>query len=177
MVTPLLQFRNYGVPLPKHWTTVDNSAQFGTDYFTRTAVAKSNILVNAPTETKYFYQDLDASGARLNGRNKYLVSFAKGQLPPVRGFWSLTMYNAEHFFVENPIKRYSVGTKNRDLKLAPDGSLTLYVQADEPSDPVQRANWLPAPKDGDFSLYLRAYWPDVAITQKRWTPPGVTRQP
>ena len=176
VVSPLLQFRNYGIPLPNHWTTVDNSAQFGTDYFTRTAVAKSNILVNAPFETKYLYQDLDASGARLNGRNNYTVTFAKGQLPPVRGFWSLTLYDAAHFFVENPLKRYSLGTKNRDLKPSPDGSLTLFVQRDEPSDPAQRANWLPAPKDGDFSLYLRAYWPDPAITNKTWTPPGVVAQ-
>jgi hypothetical protein len=177
VVSPLLQFRNYGIPLPAHWTTVDNSAQFGTDYFTRTAVAKSNILVNAPFETKYLYQDLDASGVRLNGRNRYTVTFPKGQLPPVRGFWSLTLYDAAHFFVENPIKRYSLGTKNTDLKPSPDGSLTLYVQADEPSDPVQRANWLPAPKDADFSLYVRAYWPDAAITRKAWTPPGVAKQP
>ncbi|MDM0047441.1 DUF1254 domain-containing protein [Variovorax sp. J22R115] len=175
VVTPLLQFRNFGIPLANHWTTVDNSAQFGTDYFTRTAIAKSNILVNAPAETKYVYQDLDASGARLNGHNKYTITFAKGQLPPVRGFWSLTMYDAAHFFVENPIQRYSLGTKNRDLKSSPDGSLTLYVQTDEPGDPLQRSNWLPAPRDADFSLFVRAYWPDAAITDKTWTPPGVVK--
>ena len=39
--------------------TITNGAAFGTDYFTRTAVAKSNIFVNTPNETKYFYQDLD----------------------------------------------------------------------------------------------------------------------
>ena len=177
VVTPLLQFRNFGIALPEHWTTVDNTAQFGTDYFSRTAVAKSNILVNAPAETKYTYQDLDSNGARLNGRNRYTITFAQERVPPVRGFWSLTMYDAQHFFVENPIQRYSLGTKNRDMKPAPDGSLTLYVQADEPSDPAQRSNWLPAPKDQDFSLYLRAYWPDAAITSKAWTPPGVVRQP
>ena len=69
LVTPLLQFRNYGQQLPHHWSTISNEAAFGTDYFTRTAVAKSNIFVNAPIETKSFYQDLDASGGRLNGRS------------------------------------------------------------------------------------------------------------
>jgi len=69
LVDPLFQFRRYGVPLPGHWTTIDNGAAFGTDYFTRTAVAKSNIFVNKNTETKYFYQDLDATGERLNGRS------------------------------------------------------------------------------------------------------------
>ena len=68
LVQPLFEFRNYGLQLPHHWSTIANEAAFGTDYFTRTAVAKSNILVNAPNETKYFYQDLDASGTRLNGR-------------------------------------------------------------------------------------------------------------
>jgi Protein of unknown function (DUF1214) len=57
---------------------------------TRTAVAKSNILVNAPTQAEYFYQDLDASGDRLNGANRYTMTFAKDQTPPVNGFWSLT---------------------------------------------------------------------------------------
>jgi hypothetical protein len=175
LVAPLFEFRNYGVPLPHHWTTIDNGAAFGTDYFTRTAVAKSNILVNKPLETKYFYQDLDDAGQRLNGANRYIVTFANGQIPPVKGFWSLTMYNRHHFFEPNAIKRYSVGTKNKDLQKAADGSLTIYVQADEPSTPVGRANWLPSPKAAEFSLYVRAYWPEDAITSGQWTPPAVVK--
>jgi hypothetical protein len=175
LVKPLFQFRNYGQQLPHNWSTISNEAAFGTDYFTRTAVAKSNIFVNAPNETKYFYQDLDKSGARLSSVNRYTVTFAKDGTPPVNGFWSLSIYNEHHFFVANKINRFSVGTKNKDLKFAKDGSLTIYVQADEPSDPAQRANWLPAPK-GDFSLYVRAYWPKVAVTDGSWTPPAVEKQ-
>jgi len=137
-------------------------------------VAKSNILVNSPNETKYFYQDLDANGARLNSGNRYTVTFDAGQVPPVNGFWSLSIYNEHHFFVKNSINRFSVGTKNKDLKFAADGSLTIYVQAEAPSDPAQRANWLPAP-GGDFSLYVRAYWPKAEITEGSWTPPAVRR--
>ena len=176
VVTPLFQFRNYGQQLPHHWSTIANESAFGTDYFTRTAVAKSNILVNSPQETKYFYQDLDATGARLNGAHRYTVTFAKDQTPPVNGFWSLTMYNDQHFFVPNEIGRYSVGTKNTDLQLARDGSLTIYVQVDAPTDPHQRANWLPAPEDGDFSLYVRAYWPKTPVIDGSWTPPAVERR-
>ena len=174
LVKPLFQFRNYGQQLPHHWSTISNESAFGTDYFTRTAVAKSNILVNSPNETKYFYQDLDANGARLNSANRYTVTFAKDATPPVHGFWSLSIYNEHHFFVANAINRFSVGTKNKDLKLSADGSLTIYVQSDAPSDPVQRANWLPAPK-GDFSLYVRAYWPKPAVTEGSWTPPAVRK--
>ncbi|WP_291153759.1 DUF1254 domain-containing protein [Hyphomicrobium sp.] len=174
LVTPLFQFRNYGQQLPHHWSTISNESAFGTDYFTRTAVAKSNILVNSPDETKYFYQDLDVSGARLNSDNRYRVTFPKDGAPPVNGFWSLSIYNEHHFFVANAINRFSVGTKNKDLKVADDGSLSIHVQADEPTDPVQRANWLPAPK-GDFSLYMRAYWPKTAVTDGSWTPPAVIK--
>lgn len=174
LVTPLFQFRNYGQQLPHHWSTISNESAFGTDYFTRTAVAKSNILVNSPNETKYFYQDLDSEGARLNSANRYSVTFTKDATPPVNGFWSLSIYNEHHFFVANPIKRFSVGTKNKDLTLAADGSLTIHVQAEAPGDPDQRANWLPAPK-GDFSLYVRSYWPKAAITEGSWTPPPVLK--
>jgi hypothetical protein len=172
LVRPLFEFRNYGQQLPHHWSTISNESAFGTDYFTRTAVAKSNILVNSPNETKYFYQDLDARGERLNSARRYTVTFARGETPPVHGFWSLSVYDAHHFFVANPINRFSVGTKNRDLHFAEDGSLTLYVQSEAPVAPAQRANWLPAPA-GDFTLYVRAYWPQERATHGRWTPPPV----
>jgi hypothetical protein len=104
LVEPLFEFRNFGLQLPSNWSTTANGADFGTDYLTRTAVAKSNILVNAPVQAKYFYQDLDKDGGRLNGSNRYTVTFAKDQTPPVNGFWSLTLYSQYHFFVPNEIK-------------------------------------------------------------------------
>jgi hypothetical protein len=173
LINPLFQFRNYGLPLAGNWTTQSNGAQFGTDYFTRAAVAKSNILVNKQNETKYFYQDLDSKGIRLNGKQNYSLTFEKGALPPVKGFWSLTVYNEFHFFHPNELDRYSLGTKNKDLTLDADGSLTLYVQSMAP-EKNKLSNWLPAP-DGDFSLYIRAYWPETAITDGTWTPPPVER--
>lgn len=173
LVTPLFQFHNWGIPLPHNWTTQNNGARFGTDYFTRLAVGKSNIFVNAPNETKYFYQDLDEGGVQLNGNHSYTVTFAKGALPPVRGFWSLTLYNQHHFFSPNEMKRYSVGTKNKTLVTAPDGSLTIYVQS-TPPEGDKRANWLPAPKE-NFALYIRSYWPEDAILNGTWTPPAVVK--
>lgn len=175
LIDPLLQFRNWGVQLANNWSSTSNNAAFGTDYFTRTAVAKSNILVNAPAETKYLYQDLDAGGGRLNSASRYTVTFARDQTPPVNGFWSLTLYDAKHFFVPNEIKRYSLGTKNKTLRTEPDGSLTIYVQADPPPE-AQRSNWLPAPKVGaDFSLFIRAYWPKTPVIDGSWSPPAVKK--
>lgn len=174
LVKPLFQFRNFAQPLSHNWGTISNESAFGTDYYTRTAAAKANILVNSPNETKYYYLDLDASGARLNSANRYTITFPKDATPPVNGFWSLSIYNANHFFVANPINRCSVGTKNKDLQPNNDGSLTIYVQATPPGNRLQRANWLPAPK-GDFSLYVRAYWPKAPVLDGSWTPPPVRR--
>jgi len=111
---------------------------FCTDYFTRHAVARSNILVNAPNETKYYYRDLDLTGARLNAAKRYTVTLAKDQTPAVNGFWFLTLYNGYHFFTSDEVKRYSVGTKNKTLKYDPDGSLAIYVQADPAPDAERR---------------------------------------
>lgn len=159
-----------------NWSTISNESAFGTDYFTRTAVAKSNILVNSPYETKYYYQALDAKGERLNGANRYTVTFAKNQTPPVHGFWSLTLYDVEHFFVPNEIGRYSVGTKNKDLQVDSNGALTIYVQPDPPAEAKQRSNWLPSPKGEDFTLYVRAYWPRTPVLDGSWTPPPVEKK-
>ncbi|MNE63680.1 hypothetical protein D3C80_1590450 [compost metagenome] len=102
------------------------------------------------------------------------MTFAKGKLPPVKGFWSLTLYNEHHFFAPNDLGRYSVGTKNKSLKANADGSLTLYVQSTSPGKDKE-SNWLPAPKDADFSLYIRAYWPEAATLNGQWTPPPVVK--
>jgi hypothetical protein len=169
LVAPLLEFRNFGVPLADHWTTVLNSAEFGTDYYTRTAVAKSNIFINRPRETRYFYQDFDHDGARLDGSKRYAVTFK--ELPPVKGFWSITAYDQFHFLAPNALDRFSLGTRSRDLRFEEDGSLVVYVQKDRP-DPGKVSNWLPAP-DGAFSLYIRAYWPLPPIAEGLWAPPAV----
>lgn len=175
IVKPLFQFRNYGRQLPHNWTTIANGAAFGTDYFIRTAVAKSNILVNVPEQAKYFYQDLDKDGDRLSSSNNYSVSFSKEGMPSVNGFWSLTLYNQHHFFEINELNRYSLGTKNKNMKYGVDGSLTIYVQAQPPADQELYNNWLPAVESGDFSLYLRTYWPKADVINGSWTPPPVLR--
>ena len=174
VVKPLFHWWNVGLPVGNGWTSSDNGAEFGTDYYTRLAVARTNIFVNTPRETKYFYNQADNDGVDLHGDHTYTVTFPAGQLPPVRGFWSLTVYNEHHFFAPNDLVRYSLGTKNADLEHADDGSLTLYVQATQPADlPV--ANWLPAPAGQPFSLYLRAYWPHDEALDGTWYPPTIVR--
>jgi hypothetical protein len=101
------------------------------------------------------------------------VTFAKGETPPVNGFWSLTVYNKEHLFEPNALNRFSLGTKSKSLKPNNDGSLTLYVQNASPGSDKE-TNWLPAPQD-EFSLYIRCYWPRQAVLDGTWKPPAVER--
>jgi hypothetical protein len=155
MITPFLQWRYNGRPAGNGWNSPVNNAEWGTDYLNRTAIAKSNMYENRPEETKYIYTDNDSQGKQLDGGNLYGITFAKGQVPPVKGFWSLTLYNDVHFFHPNPPGRYSLGTKNKMLKFNPDGSLTLYAGAKSPGKDME-ANWLPAP-NGVFSLLQKAY--------------------
>ncbi|MGA7391955.1 MAG: DUF1214 domain-containing protein [Terrimicrobiaceae bacterium] len=130
---------------------------------------------NKPTETQYFYTDTDSSGASLDGSHSYEVTFAPGQEPPVNGFWSLTLYNEHHFFHPNDLKRYSLGTKNKNLKRNEHGSLTIYAGAKSPGK-EKESNWLPAP-EGHFSFYIRAYWGKQGIIDGRFIPcpPFATR--
>ena len=114
--------------------------------------------------------DNDSQLQQLVGESSYTVTFPKGQLPPVKGFWSLTMYNPAHFFYPNALKRYALGTKNKSLKYD-DGGLTIYLGNKSPGK-EKESNWLPAPA-GNFSIWLRAYWPDEAILDGSWKPPVV----
>jgi len=148
-----------------------NGADFGVDYFNRTATARSNMFENRPNETQYFDTDNDASGATLEGSKTYAITFAAREEPPVNGFWSMTLYNKEHFFHPNDLNRYSLGTKNTTLQRNGDGSLTLYAGARSPGADKE-PNWLPAP-DGPFSLYIRAYWGKQAILGGSWQPPKI----
>jgi len=173
LIDPFFQWRNNGRPAGNGWNSPVNNAAWGTDYLNRTGTAKSNMYDNKPEETKYIYTDDDAQNKQLNGKNLYSITFPKGQTPPVKGFWSLTLYNEFHLFNPNSLNRYSLGTKNKTLKYNSDGSLTLYAGAKSPGRDKED-NWLPAP-NGTFSLYIRAYWADQAILDGTWKPPLVAQ--
>jgi hypothetical protein len=171
VIGPLFLWRHNGVPAGNSWNRSANNAEWGFDYLMRTGTARSNMFDNRPTETQYFYTDDDSKGVQLEGKNLYTVTFPKGQLPPVKGFWSMTMYNEHHLFEVNDLNRYSLGTKNKTLKYNPDGSLTLYPGGKSPGK-EKESNWLPAPK-GRFSLYIRCYWGEKAVLDGTWIPPKI----
>ena len=113
---------------------------------------------NRQEDAVYPYTEVDGPGQELSGANKYTLTFAKGEMPPVDGFWSITMYEIDKgwWFVPNALNKFTVSPRN-NLKPNADGSLTLYFQHDSPGNDKE-ANWLPAPQ-GDFIPMLRMYWP------------------
>ena len=115
----------------------------------------------------------DADGKPLKGENKYVLHFEKKELPPVDAFWSVTMYDAEGFQVENPIKRYAIGDRD-GLKFNDDGSLDLYIQPESPGKDKE-SNWLPSPKSGELGVTMRLYAPRPEALDGRWNPPAFQR--
>jgi hypothetical protein len=149
-----------------------NTGRYGTDYLWRAVGALIGLGANLPEDATYPHATKDSDGLPLTGTAKYVVRFTKGSLPPVRGFWSITMYDARQRFVHNVIDRYAIGDRD-NLTFGNDGSLTLYVQHESPG--IEHAsNWLPAPA-GSFNLFMRLYWPAKAILDGTWRPPAVER--
>jgi hypothetical protein len=174
IVSPTFQWRHNGVPAGNNWNRSKHNAEFGVDYFDRLSTAKSNMFENRPNETQYFYTDFDAVGDQLQGANSYALTFPAGQIPPVKGFWSVTLYNDKHLFHPNPLNRFSLGTKNTTFRRNDDGSLTLLAGKTNPGLDGE-PNWLPAP-DGAFSLYIRAYWGEGPILDGSWRPPKIEKR-
>jgi hypothetical protein len=145
------------------WIFTTKTGLYGTDYIQRALITAIGLGANRPQDAVYPTSEKDAEGNPYDGANKYVMHFDKGQMPPADGFWSLTMYNAEYFFVANKLNRYTLSSRDK-FKLNKDGSVDLYIQKDMPGkDKV--ANWLPAP-EGKFILMMRLYWP-------RETPPSI----
>jgi hypothetical protein len=123
-----------------------------------------------PAEAIYAGSSRDSGGAPYDGNRGYVIHFRRGQRPPVKAFWSVTMYGPDRFFIENPINRYAIGDRTPGLQHGADGSLDIYVQHDAP--PGHESNWLPAPS-GPFSLTLRLYLPEAEAIAGRYEYPTV----
>jgi hypothetical protein len=154
------------------WSIPRGLGDYGRDYNKRAYVSFLGLGANLDADAIYPHATLDGEGRALSGGNQYVMHFESGELPPVNGFWSLTMYDDKQFFVDNPIDRYAIGDRD-DLVYGEDGSLDLWIQPEDPGGEFS-ANWLPAPT-GSFNVFFRAYWPQQPILDGTWTPPPLTR--
>lgn len=155
---------------PQNWGRM---AETG-DFLGRSATqALSGGIENYVEECVKLRTFTDQKGENLNGSNQYKLMFTKDQIPKVDGFWSLTAYNNEYNIEANDQNKYEIRDIDPDLKFAPDGSLTIYLQSTKPTDP--NGNWLPVAPNKDFNIFFRAYLPEQAFVDQSYIPPAIER--
>lgn len=161
------------------WRVTTTGAIYGTDYLTRAAWASNGWPAQQPEVSVYPTTYVDGSGAKLDGRNNYTLTFAKDSTPPINalGFWSFTMYQIDNglWFYPNELNKLTVGPRD-NLRYNEDGSLTLYFQHLSPGA-EKEANWLPAPA-APFAMTMRIYQPRKTaptVVDGTWSPPPVVR--
>jgi hypothetical protein len=156
------------------WVFTTKTGLYGTEYLQRALITAIGLGANRPQDAVYPTTQVDAEGKPYTGEKRYVMHFAKGELPPVEGFWSLTMYDGDYFFVDNPLNRYTLSARD-ELKKNADGSVDLYLQHENPGADKE-SNWLPAPA-GRFIPMLRLYWPTEkapSLLDGSWKIPAVS---
>jgi len=142
------------------------------NYLYRMAAAVLGIYGNSKEEAIYPVYSVDAAGEKLDASAKaYTLRFAPEKLPPVRAFWSLTLYELPaSLLYPNPLKRYLINSPMLpNLERDADSGLTLHVRHASPG-PDRESNWLPAPS-GPFWMILRLYQPKEEAQTGTWTQP------
>lgn len=155
------------------WLYTIHAGEYGTNYRQRAFITWIGLGANRPQDAIYPTSEGPDVLAKYDGNKKYVLHFAKGELPPVNAFWSLTMYDEKYFFVPNTLHRATLSQRDKLVKNA-DGSVDLYIQHESPGK-TKEANWLPAPT-GRFVLMMRLYWPKPtkpSILDGTWKIPRV----
>ena len=119
----------------------------------KAAIARVGLGANDSEETIYWNAFKDSDGNELNSINNYKIIFNKDISIDYlnKGFWSITVYGNDKFFVPNEEKKYS-------LKTVVPGNLSPIVLSR--INLMKDEQWLPLPKtDEKFSLALRCYVP------------------
>jgi len=144
----------------------------GDDFAMKRAVAAAmGIYGNSKEEAYYTPYVADADGHTLDGTKRYVIHFAKEQVPPVKFFWSMTMYNLpQRLLVANPIDRYAIGSRTPGFKLNADGSADIYLQSASPGKDKE-SNWLPTPEKGPYYMVMRKYGPEGSLANGTWKAP------
>lgn len=151
----------------------DAVGNYDTDYTLRAFLAKRQPGTGTKEGEVKPVAFSDSDAHVLNGANTYVLHFAPNQLPPVRGFWTLTAYTKDGALIDDKAPRLSLSDRDR-LKKNRDGSTDVIVSATSPGK-ARASNWLPAP-EGDFQLMMRLYAPKPEATSGAWAPPAIERQ-
>lgn len=157
---------------PQNWGRMAENGDFLGRAATQSLAGGMENWVEEAVKLRSFH---DNGGAKLNGANTYMLKFSQDQIPKVKSFWSITLYDNEFNLVDPGTGKYAVRSIDPDLVFGPDGSLTILLSPQKPK--VKGLNWLPTPQNADFNLFFRAYLPAQDLINQSYVPPPITRVP
>lgn len=151
-----------------HWKMIfRKEGDLGTDYLRRAQLARAFLPTSLSQNILMITTDTDEDANRLNGMRQYRLHLTKEEIPPVKAFWSLTLYTDFQQLSYNKNNVYAIQSFADSLKYNEDGSCDIFIQHEPPAD--SRFNWLPCPKEA-FSLMFRLYQPDNKVLDGNWMP-------
>lgn len=147
----------------------------GDNYKARALGVILGIFGNDAQQAVYAGLHKDANGNAFDARNGavYKMTFPKNNIPNVKYFWSLTMYDIYRFMTQNDLNRYSLGSREKSVKTNKDGSIDFYFSHISPGKELE-SNWLPAP-DSLFLVAFRNYGPGEALIHETYSIPPVVK--
>lgn len=188
-----LQKRNNG------WSVIQNdiAGNFGDNYGVRAQIAFTGYLMLTSPAALYPSWSSDSTGPPLEGdmlelgpEESYVYTFSGKPTLGKLGFWSLTVYDAKGYLIDNPRNVSSLG--DRSNITYPSGNMVygaassaehheafqLLVQPADIVPPVNwTSNWLPAPSGGGkFSALLRFYNASEELLDGQYRFPVVSKQ-
>jgi hypothetical protein len=153
---------------PSNWGRMAESGDFLGRAATQSLSGGIENLIEEAVKLRTFTDD---QGRPLDGSKRYILKFSADQIPKVDAFWSITLYDNRFNLVQNDADKYAVRDIDPDLAYGDDGSLTIYLQSQPPTE--ESVNWIPTPADSGFNLFFRAYLPDQAFIDQTYEPPAV----
>ncbi|HEY8272715.1 MAG TPA: DUF1254 domain-containing protein, partial [Pseudobdellovibrionaceae bacterium] len=153
------------------WNFVSTRGEFNKYNTVRTALSKVYFGESSAIESIHPVIYVDNNNVRLNGNFTYLLHFTKDKMPPAKAFWSIAAYDAhERNLVRNNLNRYTLGSYSKNMVLNSDGSLDIYISANEPNGHID--NWLPVPR-GNFYVIMNMYNPSDDVISGKYTLPSL----
>ena len=121
----------------------------------------------------YEIGSMDKNGDMLDGSKTYAVTLP-GPIP-ARSFWSFMVYdNHTRSILETDQKTGGVDSKLAGMKVAEDGSVTIYFGPKAPKG--QEKNWVQTMPSKGFNVLLRLYGPEKEWFDKTWKPSDFIEQ-
>jgi hypothetical protein len=119
----------------------------------------------------YLFNIKDKDGAAYDGGKNYRLHVPAN--PPVKQYWSVTVYDRELHTLLRGVKRASRASNAVDVQKNEDGSVDVYFGPEPP--PGKESNWVPTKPGQGFEFIFRLYAPTEALFDKTWKLPDVEK--